>query len=1044
MRQLSILANEPVPVLATVDTVVVHGTLAACVAARALAHAGRKVVLASSACSVPFEIVVCRRPWITESEMQQLPGPFEQAFLDSIVRTLPGGEHLLNLSQLAIRVEDLLIDAGVQLFYGMIPCGVVTDSNHPVNGVVFGGKFGLQAISAGQIIDATATAMIPRLAGYPPASRLHDRTAIDVALGAKVNVNAKGVPVVANSSRKEQDAPMELLSETVLKVAGVTELVGGRIDLHGPYADVRLRMAVDPADPLWYPRLTDKVRSKLLQIGAAVQIRREALGQPPVLFHRFAGGLLTEPLTRIQAASRDEPARPAGLENVWVCGPAADVDDAEAAAWANPYEAATRAAVLAESVRRHPAAKFPCAALIARVSSAVPPPASHGPLILRFTDTPPLHTSLAAIPLENTSLPILGECEVLVAGGGTSGVPAAMAAAGSGADTILLEQQDDVGGTHTVGGVGNYWFGRETPFHSRYNRACNEAAADSGMAMEIAMRRQVHEAGVTLMTGCATVGVVMEGDRIRGVVVATDRGMGVMLGKIVIDATGDADLAAWAGAPFEYGNGRDAWTYWASFANFNEEKRTASRQYESSIEVRDPFDFTRTIVTGRRRQGMWKSYAHEMPQLYVAPRESRRIRGEATVTYRGILAGETCEDLVTVCESNFDIKGIATSDLICSGVIWSWNTFRNYRAAVPFRAILPHGVENLLVVGKAYSTSHDALALARMQRDMGCLGASAGIAAAQAVQLGTSLHELDIHALQQACVEIGSLFAADLRWAAKHPRPYRAADVERDVKALLKGNHVPERLARLVQSKENIGPLRRAFDDAGRGPLKVKIARALCYLGDTSTVEFLLDTVAEQVQQGLPRSLRRTIAIPPEHGWAGDPVYSLYAISLTDRGADTAPLLERVAAQVADDAASFTSKTHSPFEYVRVICAVAERHPGPVMMPALETLLAKRCLRELSVRYDADLRLTVDSVAERRAYLELCLGRALARCGDRRGYEILLRYTDDVRGALARSAVDELVDLLGEPGQRDAAGWAALIDERAADAGVKPFLRRIA
>ena len=72
------------------------------------------------------------------------------------------------------------------------------------------------------------------------------------------------------------------------------------------------------------------------------------------------------------------------------------------------------------------------------------------------------------------------------------------------------------------------------------------------------MRKVLREAGVTVLTGYPTVAVLKAGDRVAGVVVATDRGPGTILGKVTVDATGDADLAAWAGAPCEYGNGRDA------------------------------------------------------------------------------------------------------------------------------------------------------------------------------------------------------------------------------------------------------------------------------------------------------------------------------------------------------------------------------------------------------------------------------------------------------------------------------------------------------
>ena len=135
-----------------------------------------------------------------------------------------------------------------------------------------------------------------------------------------------------------------------LDIPGVAELVDHRIELCGPYSEIRLLLPVDIEKPLWYPRLTDEVRRLLLEIGANANKHRKAQNKPPLLFHRYSGGLLTEPLVRIQAASDDEPCRPSGLDNVWLYSPAADVDDQEATGWADPYEASRRAVKLAESV----------------------------------------------------------------------------------------------------------------------------------------------------------------------------------------------------------------------------------------------------------------------------------------------------------------------------------------------------------------------------------------------------------------------------------------------------------------------------------------------------------------------------------------------------------------------------------------------------------------------------------------------------------------------------------------------------------------------
>ena len=1040
--------GEDIPILAATHALVVHGSLAACTTAHALASAGRETILAAAACSLPFEAVVCRRPWIGEDALRRLPDPFATAFRDSVAHTLPDGEYLLNLVQLSIRVEDLLIDAGVQLFYGMTPCGVVSAGEDRLRGVVFGGKFGLNAITAEQIVDATPHAHIAALAGVPFVPRRPGADRIDVSLSAKINLqdlpDLTLDPTIKRTASELQAVPTTWAEGNELEVAGIPELIDGRIHLHGPYAEMRLRLPVAIDNPLRYAHLCNASRRVLLALGDTLNTQRREQGKRPLLIHRLSGGLMTEPLFRLNG---DLP------KNLSICGPAAEADEKVALQWGDPFGGAVRAKTVAEGIERptsnaqHPTPKadlgIPDRLVPTERDEDGIPNTEHRTLntLVRFSDAPPLHATGDTIPLALSDLPILAECDVLVAGAGTAGVPAALAAARAGAKTVLIEQQDDVGGTHTVGGVGNYWYGRETPFHVAYNGACDTLARNSGTNMEMAMRHVLTEAGVAVLTGCATVGAIMEGDRVGGVLIATDQGVGLVKGKVTLDATGDADLAAWAGARYEYGNGRDALTLWCSFANFNQVRRTASRQYESSIEVRDPYDFTRTIVTGRRRQGMWKRFAHEMPQHYVAPRESRRLCGEATVTYRGILAGETFEDLVCVCESNFDIKGIATSDLICSGVIWSWNTHRNYRAAIPFRALLPQGVESLLVVGKAYSASHDALALARMQRDMGCMGASAGIAVATAAKNGIALRTLDIAELQEAWIAAGTLLPADLRrWAKPWPR-YDAAAAERDAASLPKaGARMPEKLARLSQSGDSIGPLHRAFDAADSKALKVKIARMLCTLGDASAVPFLLDTVADQVAGGLPGPRQQTLAIPPEHGWTGEPVYSLFAVGLTDRGQAAAPLLASIAERIPDDADCFASKTDSPFEYVRVVCAVAERNPCPAMLPALDSLLGKGCLRDLCIPYDADLRLAVDSVLERRAYLELCLGRALARCGDRRGYDILLRYVTDSRGTLARSASDELHNLLGSG---DEPAWRRRVTSRNGRLAVKPFTRRI-
>ncbi|MDP6506200.1 MAG: hypothetical protein QF886_21425, partial [Planctomycetota bacterium] len=275
--------------------------------------------------------------------------------------------------------------------------------------------------------------------------------------------------------------------------------------------------------------------------------------------------------------------------------------------------------------------------------------------------------------------------------------------------------------------------------------------------------------------------------------------------------------------------------------------------------------------------------------------------------------------------------------------------------------------------------------------------------------------DLDVSELQAQWVRCGTLSAKDLQDFGARNTSYSEGEAESETQAILDGDCTPKRLARLAASPESIGPLKRAFDATRDTNVKTQMARVLCYLGEAYAVPFLLGEIALQIQDGLPLPQQQTISTPPEHGWAPEPVYSLYSIGLAGRGQETVSQLESIARAIEDDAESFSDRATSPFEYIRVICSVAERCAGSAMLAPLEMLLEKQCLNDLAVPYDDDPRLAVDPVLERRSYLELCLGRALARCADHRGYDILLSYAGDLRGAFARSARDELSDLLDLP-----------------------------
>ena len=174
------------------------------------------------------------------------------------------------------------------------------------------------------------------------------------------------------------------------------------------------------------------------------------------------------------------------------------------------------------------------------------------------------------------------KADVVIAGGGTGGVCAAIAAARNGVDVLLVERQGFLGGMFTGGNMcvstfmpwagiakeimsklmdmGAAKFHPDEPwnypiFHHR-SWACLTVPYDPEMA-KILLFRMVEEAGVRLLLHSYITGVVTEGDTIKGIIVENKSGRQIIEGKIICDGTGDGDVAALAGAPFVKGLGED-------------------------------------------------------------------------------------------------------------------------------------------------------------------------------------------------------------------------------------------------------------------------------------------------------------------------------------------------------------------------------------------------------------------------------------------------------------------------------------------------------
>ena len=158
--------------------------------------------------------------------------------------------------------------------------------------------------------------------------------------------------------------------------------------------------------------------------------------------------------------------------------------------------------------------------------------------------------------INTEQLPILAQADIVVCGGGTAGVFAAVAAAEQGADVLLIEQSGCVGGT-AVGGLVTPMMSLRLPKDvscSYLVKRLGEQRYADPTVLGYELEQLCLEAGVKILYHMTLCHAVTEDGRVTEAICACKQGMVRVLGKIFIDATGDGDLCAFAGATFDSGN----------------------------------------------------------------------------------------------------------------------------------------------------------------------------------------------------------------------------------------------------------------------------------------------------------------------------------------------------------------------------------------------------------------------------------------------------------------------------------------------------------
>lgn len=406
--------------------------------------------------------------------------------------------------------------------------------------------------------------------------------------------------------------------------------------------------------------------------------------------------------------------------------------------------------------------------------------------------------------------PVIADVDVCVVGAGSAGSTAAIAAARAGATTLLIDRLPFLGGTSTA--VLDTFYGFYTP-GSRSRKVVGGVADDVVAALrelgpvverpntygagtgitylaeqlKVAWERLVLESGARVLLHALLQAAEVRDGRVESLVVATRAGLARVRAATLVDASGDADLSAFAGFGYETAGTTDpAQTLTTTFRMANvdhERRRTVSRaafhalmaeaaesgaydlpRREGSdhitpvdgifatvmtrldsfhrdadgriVNATDPWFLTAAEIAGRRQALEYIRFLRDRVPGYeraalvalgtqIGVRETRRVYGDYRLTRDDVLVARRFDDGIGLCGAPIEDHHGGTDTV--------WHYLPDGQTVdIPYRSLVVRDATNVLVAGRCFSATHDAHASVRSMAQCMAMGQAAGTAAAMA------------------------------------------------------------------------------------------------------------------------------------------------------------------------------------------------------------------------------------------------------------------------------------------------------------------------
>ena len=427
--------------------------------------------------------------------------------------------------------------------------------------------------------------------------------------------------------------------------------------------------------------------------------------------------------------------------------------------------------------------------------------------------------------------PVIGEPEVLVVGGGAAGIAAACAAARSGADTLLIERFGFLGGTLTAVSLGGFCGTHAIVDDSRLARVVGGLYLDledrlgvrsaisppvrqgrilgvpyDSVCLKLVADEMLAAHGAATLLHTQVVGVQVERHRVVAVIVENKGGRSAICPRVVVDCSGDGDVAAFAGAEYSLGDNGRTQAGSTMFRLSGVDTTTASkltrpqirelleravgegyplprtatgvhvnpiegvvhlnvtrlaRADGSTYDLTNPQDLTEAERVGRTQAFLYEEvFRRYIPGFerarivdigaMVGIRETRLVKGEEVLTEEAVRSCTKPQNRIACTSWPLETHQGGR------GTTWEFLPDGEYYG-IPYGCLVVSGLENVLVAGRNLSATHVAQASARVAGPCFAMGEAAGVAAAMAAGVDVRASDVPVDRLQWTLERHGAI-----------------------------------------------------------------------------------------------------------------------------------------------------------------------------------------------------------------------------------------------------------------------------------------------